>query len=231
MNAGEAPAQTPPARKKPSRRKPLPETTAGLPWAGPQEVKKESNPFTESDWRMLVYAWLGMAVRLVLVLGALFTVYQFLSTQEQARVQHAFEMVEMWERPEYQSAQRAVRDRIDALTARYAAILGDQPTPNARAVAMRKIGQEAMTSEGGSQPVAQFREEFDRVVYFLNRIAFCVDSRLCSREVIDAYFGDYARSFWSYFASYVEAQRKIVSPTYGKPIETYVLGGVKPAAP
>lgn len=219
-----------PAPAKPAAKKPLPETGEGLPWVSTQEIKKEGNPFTERDWRMLVYAWLGMAVRVVVVFGALFTIYQFLSAQEQARVQRAFEMVEMWERPEYQAAQRAVRGRIDALNTRYATILGDQPTANARSVVMRKIGQEAMTSDGGSQPVAQFQEEFDRVVYFLNRVAFCVDSKLCSREVIDAYFSDYARSFWSYFAGHVEAQRKTVSPTYGKPIETYVLNDFKPAA-
>lgn len=226
MSAAKASSPKP---AKPPAKKTLPETAEGLPWVSTQEIKKESNPFTERDWRMLVYAWMGMAVRVVVVFGALFTVYQFLSAQEQARVQRSFEMVEMWERPEYQAAQRALRGRIDALTARYATILGDQPTPNARSVVMRKIGQEAMTAEGGSQPAAQFQEDFDRVVYFLNRVAFCVESKLCSREVIDAYFNDYARSFWTYFSGYVEAQRKTVSPSYGKPIETYVLGQVTPA--
>jgi len=220
-----------PKPAKPAAKKTLPETAEGLPWVSTQEIKKETNPFTERDWRMLVYAWMGMAVRVVVVFGALFTVYQFLTAQEQSRVQRAFEMVEMWERPEYQAAQRAVRSRIETLNSRYATILGDQPTSNARAVVMRKIGQEAMTAEGGSLPVAQFREEFDRVVYILNRVAFCVESKLCSREVADAYFGDYAHSFWNYFAGYVEGQRKTVSPTYARPIENYVLSVPTPAAP
>lgn len=190
-----------------------------------QEIKKESNPFTDKDWRMWLYAWFGMAVRVVLVTGAIFTVYQFLTAREEARIQRAFEMVELWEKPEYQTAQRAVKQRIDGLNARYATILGGQSAPNERAVAMRKIGIEAMTPEGGTMPLDEFAAEFDRVVYFLNRISFCVAGNLCSREVIDAYFADYAKSFWSYFSGYVGAQRKSLSPSYAEPVETYVLGG------
>ena len=79
-----------PARK-PAR---LPETTEGHPWVSSQEIKKESNPFTEKDWRMLVYVWSGLAVRIVLVAGAVFSVYQFLLAREETRVQRALEMVQ-----------------------------------------------------------------------------------------------------------------------------------------
>lgn len=230
MSAAETDAKPPAAptaglaptpSKKPAA---LPETTEGYPWMSNHEVKKESNPFTDKDWRMWLYAWAGMAVRIVLVTGAIFTVYQFLTAREEARIQRAFEMVELWEKPEYQTAQRAVKKRIDDLNARYAAILGDQTGANERAVVMRKIGQEAMTSEGGTMPREEFAAEFDRVVYFLNRISFCVEGNLCSREVIDAYFADYAKSFWAYFADYVGDQRKSLSPTYAQPVEAYVLG-------
>lgn len=219
------PVGAPPA-KKPAT---LPETTEGLPWVSSQEIKKESNPFTDKDWRMFIYAWSGLAVRIAFVLGAIFTVYQFLTLREEARIQRAFEMVELWEKPEYQTAQRAVKKRIDDLNTRYAALLGDQPTMNAKAVVMRKIGLEAMTPDGGTMPADEFEEQFDQVVYFLNRISFCVQGGLCSREVIDAYFADYAKSFWTYFSDYVGEQRKLVSPTYAEPIETYVLGDFKPA--
>jgi hypothetical protein len=219
--------QTPEVGKPAPVKKPaaLPETTEGYPWMSNHEVKKESNPFTDKDWRMWLYAWAGMAVRVVLVAGAIFTVYQFLTVREEARVQRAFEMVELWEKPEYQTAQRAVKKRIDDLNVRYAAILGDQAGANERAVVMRKIGMEAMTAEGGSVPLEEFSAEFDRVVYFLNRISFCVQGNLCSREVIDAYFADYAKSFWAYFADYVGGQRKSLSPSYAEPVEAYVHGG------
>ena len=222
--SGMPPVGTPPPPTASSgKQKRLPETTEAMPWLSNHEVKKEANPFTEKDWRMFLYAWSGMAVRLAIVLGAIFSVVQFLEAQKQSRIQRSLEMVELWEKPEYQTAQRAVKKRIDDLNATYGAILGDQPTMNEKAVVMKKIGQEAMSADGGAMPIEDFQEEFDRIVYFLNRIAFCVEGNICSREVIDAYFGDYARSFWAYFSGYVEGQRKTVSPTYAQPIEAYIL--------
>jgi hypothetical protein len=227
MTSAQTPAAGPAATATPKpsgKAVTLPETTEGNPWVSTHEIKKESNPFTDRDWRMLVYAWSGLAVRIVLVLGAIFSVYQFLAAREEKRVQYALDMVELWEKPEFQTAQRAVQKRIDSLNVRYEATLREQPTINARAFVLRRIGAEAMTPEGGDMPVEEFQEQFDRIVYFLNRISFCVEGDLCSREVIDAYFGEYAKSFWDYFAGYVGDRRKVISPTYAEPVETYVRG-------
>jgi hypothetical protein len=231
MNASETPApgQPVPAAAPPAKKTTLPETTEGHPWVSSQEIKKESNPFTEKDWRMFVYAWSGLAVRLVLVAGAIFSVYQFLLAREETRVQRALDMVELWEKPEFQKAQRAVKKRIDDLNDKYAKILVAQPTMNDRAVILQRIGSEAMAEEGDAAQAEEFEEQFDQIVYFLNRISFCVEGGLCSREVIDAYFGDYAKSFWAYFSGHIDEQRS-VEPTYAQPIEAYVLGSAKPEA-
>src|SRR5690348_13729526 len=97
-----APGKPVPAAAQPAKKITLPETTEGHPWVSSQEIKKESNPFTEKDWRMFVYAWSGLAVRIVLVVGAIFSVYQFLLAREETRVQRALDMVELWEKPEFQ---------------------------------------------------------------------------------------------------------------------------------
>ena len=39
--------------KAPEAKQTLPETTEGFPWPSSHEIKKESNPFTDRDWRML----------------------------------------------------------------------------------------------------------------------------------------------------------------------------------
>ena len=52
-------APVPASNKKPET---LPETTEGFPWPSSHEIKKESNPFTDRDWRMLIYAWSGLLV-------------------------------------------------------------------------------------------------------------------------------------------------------------------------
>jgi hypothetical protein len=226
MNAPETPTPGKPVPAATGKKVTLPETTEGHPWVSSQEIKKESNPFTEKDWRMFVYAWAGLAVRIVLVAGAIFSVYQFLLAREETRVQRALDMVELWEKPEFQKAQRAVKKRIDDLNDKYAKILVDQPTMNDRAVIMQRIGSEAIAAEGDATQAEEFEEQFDQIVYFLNRISFCVEGGLCSREVIDAYFGDYAKSFWAYFSGHIDKQRA-VEPTYAQPIEAYVLSNAK----
>lgn len=207
----------------------LPETTEGFPWPSSHEIKKESNPFTDRDWRMLVYAWSGMAVRFAIIFTLMFSVYQFLANQEQKRVEQTMSLVELWETKDYQQAQRALKDRLAALNAKYDNLLSANPSLTEEQVFRQRIGIEAMTASGGDMPLADFSDNFDRIVYFLNRLSFCVDGNLCSRKVSDAYFRDYAVSFWSYFAGYVDKQRKAGSPTFALPIETYVRNGA-PAA-
>ena len=206
----------------PRRIEQLPETTEGLPEVSTQEAKPESNPFTSRDWRMLGYAWAGFLVRLLLVAGGLFSAYQYLENKEEKRVERTLQLVDAWERDEYQDAQRAVSERLDGLNAKYASLLGANPSPNDRAVYMERIGVEAMTADGGEMKLADFRASFGRVLYFLNRVAFCVDGNLCSRQMADGYFGDYALSFWQYFKGYVAQEREAGSTNLAAPLEAYV---------
>jgi len=218
-----APAKAPAAKER------LPETTEGFPWPSSHEIKKESNPFTDRDWRMLIYAWSGLLVRFAIIFTLAFSVYQFLANQEQKRVEQTMSLVELWETKDYQQAQRALKDRLAALNAKYDKLLSVNPSPTEEQVFRQRIGIEAMSASGGDMPLADFSENFDRIVYFLNRLSFCVDGGLCSRKVTDAYFHDYAVSFWSYFAGYVDKQRKAGSPTFATAIEAYVRNG-QPAA-
>lgn len=211
--AGEAP-------RKPVK---LPETVSGFPEFSPQEVKKEPNPFTDPDWRMLTYAWSGFALRVLLVLGGVFSVYQYLQAREEKRVERTLQLVEVWERSDYQAAQRALRRRLAALNEQHAALLGANPSRSENEIYRNRIGIEAMKESGGDMPLAEFRDQFDRIVYFLNRVAFCVEEGLCSRTVADAYFVDYARSFWDYFADYAAQQRRAGSANFARPIEVYVV--------
>ncbi|RWE42619.1 hypothetical protein [Mesorhizobium sp.] len=211
--------------KEAAAKQALPETTEGFPWLSSHEIKKESNPFTDRDWRMLVYAWSGMLVRFAIIFTLAFSVYQFLANQEQKRVEQTMSLVELWETKDYQQAQRALKDRLAALNSKYDNLLSANPSPTEEQVFRQRIGIEAMSASGGDMPLADFSEKFDRIVYFLNRLSFCVDGDLCSRKVTDAYFRDYAVSFWSYFAGYVDKQRKAGSPTFATAIEAYVRSG------
>lgn len=203
----------------------LPESTSGFPDTSVHDIKAESNPFTSSDIRMLGYAWAGMAVRLFLIAGGIFSVWQYLQQREEKRVERTLALVQLWEQPNYQQAQRAVRDRLDALNAQNSGLLASDLTESELAIYRGRIGQAAMSEKGGSMPLSDFRDEFGKVVYFLNRVSFCVEGNLCSEEVAEAYFHDYASSFWSYFSVYIVEERTKGRPKFGVAIEAYVNEG------
>lgn len=200
----------------------LPETVTGFPEFSPQEIKKEANPFTDPDWRMLTYAWSGFLLRILLVLGGIFSVYQYIQAREERRVERTLQLVEVWERPDYQTAQRALRRRLAALNDKHSASLGTNPSRTHAEIYYNRLGLEALAESGDDMAAADFRENFDRIVYFLNRVAFCVEENLCSRSVADAYFLDYAQSFWDYFADFVAQQRQNGAHGYARPIESYL---------
>ena len=200
----------------------LTKTSVALPDVANHDLKEEDNPFTHSDWRMLGYAWSGFALRILLVLATVFSAYQYLQAREEKRIERTLELVELWERPEYQTAQRALKRRLGDLNQRYRSDLGDSPSPTELAIFQDRVGVEAMQETGGTMPLADFRDEFDRIVYFLNRLSFCVEGDLCSRSVADAYFRDFAQSFWDYFSGFVRQERRRGSPNFARPIEDYL---------
>lgn len=184
----------------------------------------DNNPFRSRDWRVWSYAWSGFAVRLLIVVGGIFSVLQYLDTREESRVERTLQLIELWERPEFQEAQRAISARLEALNAQFGELLDKKATAEERAVYFDRIGAAAMQPDGGTMPVEEFRAHFDRMLYFLNRMAFCVEGNVCSKDMVDGYFGDFARSFWAYFGGYIDEQRSGIAPNYGAPLEKYVAG-------
>ncbi|MFZ1775153.1 MAG: hypothetical protein WAT78_14500 [Rhizobiaceae bacterium] len=184
--------------------------------------RDDSSPFRAADFRVRLHAWLGMAVRLALFAGAVFSAVQYIQARQEARIERTLALVETWERPEYQAAQKALKIRLGDLNTRFASLIGGKATEREIAVFQEKLGMAALEADGGDMPLGEFSDHFDRVVYFLNRVSSCVNGNLCERSVADDYFRDFASSFWAYFSGYADSQRKAGQPSYAAAIETYV---------
>lgn len=187
-----------------------------------QDDFNDGNPFNESDWRVQLNAWVGFALRVVLVFAAGFSVFQYLAQREETRVSETLKLVDLWEQDQYQGPQQALRNRLAELNKLYADEFPANGSAAEKAFYFRRIGDVAMTAEGGTMPLPEFEEHFGRLVYFLNRVAFCVGENICSEKISDAYFADYAVSFWRYFSGYAAKQRKGGNPNFAKAIEEYV---------
>lgn len=195
-----------------------------------EDIKKESSPFSDRDKRVMVYAWMGFLLRILLVVGAVFSIMQYLAARAEKRVERTLELVDMWDGAEFQDAQNALKARLVALNKANEGLMSSNPSEDERKIYYETVGRKLMSEAGGAMPLAEFEPKFDRVVYFLNRMSTCVRRNLCDREVADDYFLDYAKSFWSYFSGYVQSVRKGGSPNYAKAIEEYVASAPKSAA-
>lgn len=224
VNLGQA-VQATSTPQVPKRRKGKPEfdDPPPVPLAdGGEGVKPDSSPFTSSDFRVVIYAYVGFFLRILLVFGAVFSVVQYLQQRAEGRVNRTLDLVEMWDRSEYQQAQKALKERLVAANSQNQGLLGANPTEAERKIYFSRLGQLLLTEAGGTMPLAEFEPHFDKLVYFLNRLSSCVTNGICDRDVADDYFLDYARSFWSYFSGYVAEMRAAGSPNFAKPIEEYV---------
>ncbi|MGB3500466.1 MAG: hypothetical protein WBA44_02505 [Mesorhizobium sp.] len=205
--------------KKP--RKPA-DTGTGIPGPNVQDPKEEPNPFKAKDWRLFTFAWSGFALRLLLCIGAVFSAAQFLQTRSEKRVERTLDLVSLWEGDDFQAAQSALKRRLGELNRQSSSLVTPQTTPDQMDVIMASIGNQAMTDQGGVMPLADFQDQFDRVVYFLSRVSSCVKGNLCDRDVADEYFLDYASSFWRFFGDWIGKQRERGSPNLAAGIEAYV---------
>lgn len=200
----------------------LPDTGTGIPMPPTQEPKDEPNPFKATDWRLFMFAWSGFALRVLLCVGAVFSAVQFLQARQDKRVERTLALVELWEKAEYQEAQSALKRRLGELNRQSAGLITAQTTPAQLDIIMASIGSKAMTEEGGTMPLADFQDRFDRIVYFLSRLASCVETRLCDRAVADEFFLDFARSFWRFFSTYVDRERRAGEENLAVGLEAYV---------
>ncbi|MBN9070725.1 MAG: hypothetical protein J0H34_03815 [Rhizobiales bacterium] len=196
-----------------------------------EDIKKESSPFSDGDRRVMVYAWMGFLLRILLVVGAVFSLVQYLAAREEKRVERTLELVDMWDGKDFQDAQSALKARLVALNEANEGLMSSNPSEDERRIYYESVGKQLMTDAGGTMPLQEFEPKFDRIVYFLNRVSTCVRRNLCDREVADDYFLDYARSFWSYFSGYAQSMRKNGSANYAKAIEEYVATAPKAAGP
>ncbi len=189
---------------------------------GGEGLKPDSSPFSNTDMRVVIYAYIGFTLRILLVFGAVFSVVQYLQQRAEGRVNRTLELVDMWDRAEYQQAQRVLKERLVAANDQNQGLLGATPTDAEKKVYLSRLGKLLLTDAGGALPLSEFQPQFDRVVYFLNRVSSCVTNGICDRDVANDYFLDYARSFWSYFSGYAAEVRASGSPNFAKPIEQYV---------
>lgn len=78
-----------------------------------------------------------------------------------------------------------------------------------------------MRAEGGAESLI-IEEDVDRLTLFFGQMETCISADLCNAEVLEAFFGSEARSFWQYFQGYAQLRREDNYAEYGAAVTDLV---------
>lgn len=156
--------------------------------------------------------------RLVFIAAAVFAVFEYAQDRQNGIEQEAFELVNVWETAEYQSAYQAIRGALSF----GAETLGNPSEKRLSkpqvAILHANIGWASLET---SAAAASLRA-LDRLVYFGNRVGYCESRGLCDHATLVEFFGDALDSLRSYYAGYIVHKRTTESPAYGEYLDRFL---------
>jgi hypothetical protein len=151
-----------------------------------------------------LWVWEGLSY-VVTVLGAfgvIFAVTQYFLAQEADRSKETLAMIEIWETRGYSKSftdlGASVQDFLISAPKEDLQLAGKNKSA---AENLRKAMYAKVLSNAAS------KEDFDRVVYFFNRLGLCVEASLCSSKTADIFFQDSLRGFMSNFSELIQDKR------------------------
>lgn len=154
---------------------------------------------------LALWKWTAIShlMSLLGLLTLIFGVFQYVGTVRAERAGRTLEMIEDWVDGGYRDAFLGLAARTEPLVAKARANLGD---PSA--------ASEADLREARSQIVAVVLDgaegdaQFDKVVYYFNRLGLCLEARLCLDDTARIFFADTLDDFLSVFGDEIAARRQ-----------------------
>lgn len=130
-----------------------------------------------------VLSALANVVTILGALGVAFAAYQYFVAQEAARAKETLHMIEIWETRDYDEAFNALRDEVIAFWQTVPEEDLELAKTSSKAQSnLRKAMEHHVFSSANSQ------YNFDRMVYFFNRLGLCIEARLCSKHTARIFF-------------------------------------------
>lgn len=153
------------------------------------------------------------------IIGIVWGYVQFQKRQEAGRTQQSFALVEMWEKRElserFNDLQRALETRYRELPADQLSALDDMDVKT-RILAVGNIGLDVIQSANNRSELESSIAELN---YFFTRMEICIETKICSESVSQAFFGDTVSSLWANLNGYVTDKRSNYQPNYGVKLE------------
>lgn len=172
---------------------PAPEPEASAP--PPKAEIKPAPPARNWEKVSSIVTAMGVLVGVVtFALGYL----QYTSQVESGRAEHTLDMIEMWETRGYRESYLALGSEVAAFLAAVAPEDLALVESNARAASNFRKRLVAGVLDADSA-----KADFDKVVYFFNRLGLCVEANVCSERTAQVFFEDTLLQFTQNFGEHL----------------------------
>lgn len=149
-------------------------------------------------------------------------VYQFREGRIDERKERSVGLMSRWQGSEERRAYTRLSQALEIRLEDTGMVLG-QVTPGALSQIKYNIGRSLIKDwsidDGDYQ---SWSDDIEMIFNFYGEVEFCIRAELCDIELLTAYFGGEAESFWEYFRSYAEDQRASFYPSYGSALESLI---------
>lgn len=171
--------------------------------------------------------WLDASTKIGLLVGGLFTGWQYLEAKQTQRVERTFNFVSTLNQGDTAKAREAISTELRGQLPELSQVHATQMTPKAADEVHTKIVQGLVyKSHGGRGLGAELDLLFDQ----FGQIQVCVEKHLCDGDTARAFLGAYARTLWSNFRPHIDERRQTI-PGYGAGLERFVAEVLGEMAP
>jgi hypothetical protein len=199
------------------------ETDAAGDGASEDAVRR---PIEPSEVKGL-WGWVEQTARIAASIGvagaAIVGVFEYMSANEDVRRERALTIVQDWQEDGQIDRYTRLQSFVEAKLETTDALPADMP-PELLARAYQNLGYNWMVDLRGAETAsaASIENDVDRLTLFFSQMETCISADLCNAEVLRAYFGSEARSFWQYFQGYAQLRRENNYPAYGAPVTALI---------
>lgn len=170
------------------------------------------------------YFFMDFLSKIAIVLGIVFSAYQFVNYQKDERIRYTFGYIDKFDGERYLAARGRIEETLRAHETKIAHFNAQRMTSEAGQDLRRKIANFLVNeSRNGAGIVA----DLDLLVDFFEGIEICLTENLCERGVAEAFLQKQSEMLWLNFGPYIEDRRTIIG-TYGRGLEAFALRALQP---
>jgi len=168
-----------------------------------------------SNFKNALFDWTEFGLKVIVIIGGIVTFFQYFEAKEKDKVKQTMEHVQVFS----SSSLLESRLTLNEIWLPYQTIF-------------YQISQQTVASEEDKMkirgkivlPVIEQNNVFKELILlvdFFTNVQICVQHEICDRQVAEAFFGDYARSFYRLHQPWIRVQRQAI-PSFACHLEAFV---------